>query len=51
LPEDGFTKFEPENLGIKTFSKALTIKKPGTYTIVAYDILDDTTKGEKTIIV
>ncbi len=51
LPEDGFTKFESENLGIKTFSKALTIKKPGTYTIVAYDILDDTTKGEKTIIV
>ncbi len=51
LPEDGFTKFESENLGTKTFSKALTIKKPGTYAVIAYDILDDTTKGEKTVIV
>ena len=51
LPEDGFTKFDAQNLGVKTFSKALTIKKPGTYTVVAYDIIDESTKGQQQVIV
>ena len=51
LPNNGIYFFTPQDLGSKTFSKGLQIKKNGTYTIRVYDIINDDIQGETTVIV
>ncbi|MCX6823836.1 MAG: hypothetical protein NT085_01810 [candidate division SR1 bacterium] len=51
VPSDGLYTFLPQDQGVKLFSKGLTIKKAGTFTIKVSDIINDSIIGQKTIIV
>lgn len=51
IPSDGIYTFQPQDLGVKTFSKGLRLKEGGTYTINVFDINDETIMGSTTIIV
>lgn len=51
VPSDGLYTFLPEDQGVKLFSKGLSIKKSGTFTIKVSDIINDTIVGKKTVIV
>ncbi|EKD25028.1 MAG: hypothetical protein ACD_80C00131G0031 [uncultured bacterium (gcode 4)] len=51
VPSDGLYTFLPQDQGVRLFSKGLTIKKAGTFTIKVSDIINDTIIGQKTIIV
>jgi hypothetical protein len=51
MPSNGFYQFTAEDQGVKTFSKGLTIKKTGQYTITVYDSLTDSVVGKLPIIV
>ncbi|MEI6118934.1 MAG: hypothetical protein WCP92_07080 [bacterium] len=51
VPSDGLYTFLPQDQGVKLFSKGLTIKKAGTFTIKVSDIINDSIVGQKTIIV
>jgi hypothetical protein len=51
VPSDGLYTFLPEDQGIKLFSKGLSIKKTGTFTIKISDIINDSILGQKTVIV
>ena len=51
VPSDGLYTFVPEDQGVKTFSKGITIKKQGTFGIKVSDIINENIKGEKTVIV
>ncbi|MFA6255964.1 MAG: hypothetical protein WC606_02160 [Candidatus Absconditabacterales bacterium] len=51
VPSDGLYTFLPQDQGVKLFSKGLSIKKAGTFTIKVSDIINDTIIGEKTVIV
>jgi len=51
VPSDGLYTFLPEDQGTKVFSKGLSIKKAGTFTIKVSDIINDTIMGQKTVIV
>lgn len=51
VPSDGLYTFQAEDQGTKLFSKGLTIKKSGTFTIKVSDIINDTIIGQKTVIV
>jgi hypothetical protein len=51
MPSDGIYTFQPQDLGVKTFSKGLKLKEGGTYTINVFDINDETIMGSTTIIV
>lgn len=51
VPSDGLYTFLPEDQGVKLFSKGLSIKKTGTFTIKISDIINDTILGQKTVIV
>jgi len=51
VPSDGLYTFLPQDQGMKLFSKGLSIKKAGTFTIKVSDIINDSIIGQKTIIV
>lgn len=51
VPSDGLYTFLPQDQGIKLFSKGLSIKKGGTFTIKVSDIINDNIIGQKTVIV
>lgn len=51
LPQDGIYEFTEEDLWEKTFSKWLIIDKPGTYTLVVEDFLDESISWEVEITV
>ncbi|MFA7298833.1 MAG: hypothetical protein WC010_04275 [Candidatus Absconditabacterales bacterium] len=51
VPSDGLYTFLPQDQGVKLFSKGLTIKKSGTFTIKVSDIINDSIIGQKTVIV
>jgi hypothetical protein len=51
VPSDGLYTFLPQDQGVKLFSKGLTIKKSGTFTIKVSDIINDSIMGQKTVIV
>ncbi len=51
MPSNGFYNFTPEDQGVRTFSKWLTIKKSGQYTIKAFDAQDETVLWSLPIIV
>jgi hypothetical protein len=51
VPSDGLYTFLPEDQGVKLFSKGLSIKKTGTFTIKISDIINDSILGQKTVIV
>ena len=51
VPSDGLYTFLPQDQGVKLFSKWLSIKKGGTFTIKVSDIINDSIVGEKTVIV
>lgn len=51
VPSDHLYTFAPQDQWVKLFSKGLIIKKAGTYTVQVSDIINDSVKGEKTIIV
>lgn len=51
VPSDHLYTFAPQDQWVKLFSKGLIIKKEGTYTIQVSDIINDSIKGEKTVIV
>lgn len=51
VPSDGLYTFLPQDQGVKLFSKWLNIKKPGTYTILVSDIIDESIQWETTVIV
>lgn len=51
IPSDGLYTYIASDLGVKTFSKGLMIKKPGTYKIVVSDVINENIKWEVTIIV
>lgn len=51
VPNDGFYTFIPQDQGSKIFSKGLQVKIPGTFTVKVSDLIDETIKGEQTIIV
>lgn len=51
VPSDGLYTFLPGDQGVKLFSKGLSIKKSGTFTIKVSDIINDSIAGEKTVIV
>lgn len=51
VPSDGLYTFLPEDQGVKLFSKGLSIKKSGTFTVKVSDIINDTIMGQKTVIV
>lgn len=51
VPSDGLYTFMPEDQGVKLFSKGLSIKKAGTFTIKVSDIINDSILGQKTVIV
>ena len=51
VPSDGLYTFLPQDQGVKLFSKGLSIKKSGTFTIKVSDIINDSIMGEKTVIV
>lgn len=51
VPSDGLYTFLPQDQGVKLFSKGLSIKKPGTFTIKISDIINDSIIGQKTVIV
>jgi hypothetical protein len=44
LPGNGIGFFEASDLGVKTFSKGLSIKKPGTYELTIVDVYDTNLK-------
>lgn len=52
LPGDGvgFIIFDEQDLGQKTFSKSLIIRRPGMYTVRVYD-LDERASGQRDIVV
>jgi len=51
VPSDSLYTFVPQDQGMKLFSKWLIIKKEWTFTIQVSDIINDSIKWEKTIIV
>lgn len=51
VPSDGLYTFLPQDQGMRLFSKGLSIKKAGTFTIKVSDIINDSIIGQKTIIV
>ena len=51
VPSDGLYTFLPQDQGVKLFSKGLVIKKAWTFSVEVSDIINDTIKWEKTIIV
>lgn len=51
VPSDQLYTFIPQDQWSKTFSKWLSIKKAGTFTVVVSDVSQDSIKWEKTIIV
>jgi hypothetical protein len=51
VPSDGLYTYLPQDQGVKLFSKGLSIKKSGTFTIKVSDIINDSIMGEKTVIV
>lgn len=46
IPGGGIGFFEASDQGIKIFSKGLTIKRPGTYTVSVVDVYDTEITGE-----
>jgi len=51
VPSDGLYTFLAGDQGVKLFSKGLSIKKSGTFTVKVSDIINDTIIGQKTVIV
>ncbi len=51
LPSDGIYTFSAQDQGEKTFSKGLTIKAAGTYTVQVSDIENEAIKGQTQITV
>lgn len=51
VPSDGLYTFLAEDQGVKLFSKWLSIKKSGTFTIKVSDIINDSVVGKRTVIV
>ena len=51
VPSDGLYTFQTQDQGTKLFSKGLSIKKSGTFTVKVSDIINDTIIGQKTVIV
>jgi hypothetical protein len=49
LPNDGVYTFAPSDQWVKVFSKGLSIKTPGTYTIEVSDIESDSIKWQASI--
>lgn len=49
LPSDGIYTFSAQDQWEKTFSKGLTIKAPGTYTVQVSDIENEAIKGQAQI--
>ncbi|MFA5748416.1 MAG: hypothetical protein WC872_04905 [Candidatus Absconditabacterales bacterium] len=51
VPNDGLYSFLPQDQGVKVFSKGLQIKSEGTFSVQAFDIVNESVKGEKNVIV
>lgn len=51
LSEQGLDFFKLSDQGVKTYSKGLQVKKPGTYSLKASDLMLETINGEAVIIV
>ncbi len=51
LPSDGIYTFVASDQWVKTFSKGLVVKKSGTFTIKVSEIINDTIRGETTLVV
>jgi len=51
VPSDGLYTFLAGDQWVKLFSKWLSIKKSGTFTVKVSDIINDTIIGQKTVIV
>lgn len=51
LPSDGIYTFVASDQWVKTFSKGLSVKKAGTFTIKASEIINEDVKGSATLVV
>lgn len=51
LPSEGFVQFEPSDLGLKTLSKSLIVRKNGSYIFKAYDLDDERVYGQRSVVV
>jgi hypothetical protein len=45
LPSNGYGYFEAADLGVKIYSKGLTLKKAGKYKVLVADVFNTTIKG------